>query len=112
MQLVDDVLLYQRIDGRDHVPIEVRAVRPAAADRNALRVGLDDASFWLWPRRWPRVDDHYTAEFVIAVEWAGRATVSAGPIGVARVLVAVLEDTSHVVGDAAQARAAGNFHAS
>lgn len=76
IQLVDDVALYQRIDGRYHIPIEVRAIRPAATHLARFRLGLDESRFWLWPSRWPGMPDGFMGEFAIAVEWAGRAAVS------------------------------------
>lgn len=98
IQLVDDALLYHRLDGRDHVPTEARAVRPSAADWARLRRILQEASFWFWPRRWPRVDDRYAGDFVIAVEWAGRVVVSTGALGVAPEVDRVVAELERLVG--------------
>lgn len=98
VQLVDEIVLYQRIDGRDHIPIEGRAVRPSFADWALLRSVLDHAGFWSWSRRWPRMHDGFMGEFAIGVEWAGRAAVSAGPIGVAPEVDAVLDEVDRLVG--------------
>lgn len=57
IQLVDSSLLYRRLDRRDHVPIEVRVMPPGSADWADLRLALNAASFWSWPRRWPRAPD-------------------------------------------------------
>ena len=97
IQLVDDVLRYRRLDARDHVPIDVRTARPSATDWNALRIVLDEAAFWLWPRRWPRAHDGDEGEFVFAVDWAGRVAVSAGVIGVAPEVEAVLDVAQRLV---------------
>lgn len=96
IQLVDDVLLYRRLDGRDRVPTAVRALRPSASDWEYLRRTLDAASFWLWPRRWRRVHDGYEGEFAIGVVWGGRAAMSAGTISVAQEVDAVLDEVERL----------------
>lgn len=100
IQLVDDALLYQRIDGRDHIPTEIRAVRPSTADWARFRAVLDAAGFWSWPRRWPGVPDGYEGEFAIGVEWNGRAVVSVGALGIRPEVDAVLDEVQRLVGDA------------
>lgn len=99
VHLVDGALLYERIHGREHVPTEVRAARPFLADWADLSLALDQAGFWLWPRRWPRVHDGFMGEFAIVVEWAGRAAASAGPIGVAAVVDDVIAAAERLVGE-------------
>lgn len=100
VQLVDDALLYQRIDGRDHIPTEVRAVRRSAADWANLRDVLDAAGVWSWPRRWSQRVHRYTGDFAVAVEWNGRAARSAGPIGVTTEVGAALDEVLRLVGNA------------
>lgn len=102
VQLVDDVVRYRHIDSRDRVPTEVRATRPSGADWTRFRVALDEAAFWQWPRRWPRGHDVYVGEFAIGIEWNGRGVVSAGPIGVAPEVDAVLDEVRHLVGNGPQ----------
>lgn len=100
IHLVDGALLYRCIDARDHVPTEVRAVRPSTADWEALRRVLDTAAFWAWQRRWPPVPDDYEGEFAIAIACAGRAWRSAGSLGVAREVDDVLDEVGRLVGNA------------
>lgn len=99
VQLIDDVALYRLLDARDRVPTEVRAVRPSPADWAELRRVLDEVSFWLWPRRWPCAHDGYKGEFAIGVVWGGRAVVSAGALGVAPDVDAVLDEVRRLVGN-------------
>lgn len=98
VHLVDGALLYERIHDREHVPTEVRAARPFLSNWADLSLALDQAGFWLWPRRWPRVHDGFMGEFAIVVEWAGHAAVSAGPIGVAPVVDDVIAAAERLVG--------------
>ncbi len=100
VQLVDDTLQYRSIDGRDHVATEVRAVRPSAADWAKLRRVLDEVRFWSWPRRWPRAHDNFEGDFVIAVKWDGRVITSAGALGVAPEVDAVLDEVQQLASDA------------
>lgn len=102
IQLVDGALHYQRIDGRDYVPIEVRALRPSPADWADLRNVLEESRLWSWPRRWPPVHNAYEGEFVIAVASAERVARSAGPIGVAPEVDAVLDEVRRLVGNGPQ----------
>lgn len=100
IQLVDDVVFYQRIDGRDGVPTEVRAVRPSAADGADLRHVLERAAFWSWPCRWSLCEHRYTGDFAIGIEWNGRAARSAGSLCIAREVDAVLDAIQRLVGKA------------
>lgn len=100
IQLVDTTLLYRRLDGRNHVPIEVRAIRPPAADWMDLRHLLDETGVWRWPRRFPRVHDGYVGEFAIAIEWDRRGVMSVGALGAAPEVDDVVDEVQRLVGNA------------
>lgn len=98
VELVDDALHLRRIDARDGVPSEVRAVTPSPTDWAHLGGVLDGGDFWSWPRTWPPAEKMYCGEWKLGVAWNGRIWASTGPIGMPHEIDLLLDEVERLVG--------------